>query len=346
MRIHSPRCPARLPVRFLARPFDAWSFTGALIIAALWAGAMGVGHAQTPQYPTRAVSLVVPFTPGTGADILARTLGPKLADRWGVAVVTDNRPGASGNIGAEHAAKAAPDGYTVLITATIFASNRAVNARLPYDPIKSFDPVTHLATSAVGLIVTPQFPAGSVKEFVDEVRRHPGKYHYGSPGNGGPQHLAMELLKLDAQISIVHVPYKNSGGAVGDLIGGHVQAMIIPVHTAGPHVRSGKLRMLAVMSAQRLPNYPDVPTMREQGVNTPEVETWYGAFVPAGAPAAVIARLNADFNALLREPDVREVLARQGMGATGGTAAELTEFVKTNLALWARAVQGAGIKAD
>lgn len=314
-----------------------------VMVSGMVAGAAG---AQVPQFPARAVTLVVPFTPGTGADILARTLGPRLAERWGVAVVTDNRPGASGNIGAEHAAKAAPDGYTVLVTATIFASNRAVNSKLPYDPIRSFEPVGHLASSAVGLIVTPQFPAGSLKEFVEEVRRHPGKYHYGSPGNGGPQHLAMELLKLETQTNLVHVPYKNSGGAVGDLIGGHVQAMIIPVHTAAPHVRSGKLRMLAVMSAQRLPTHPDVPTMREQGVSTPDVETWYGAFVPAGTSIAVVVRLNADFNALLREADVRDALARQGMSATGGTPAALSEFVQGNLALWARAVQGAGIKAD
>lgn len=320
--------------------------TAGAIAVALFGSISAVGHAQTAQYPSRAVSLVVPFTPGTGADILARTLGPRLAERWGVGVVTDNRPGASGNIGAEHAAKAAPDGYTVLVTATIFTSNRAVNAKLPYDPITSFEPVAHLATSAVGLIVTPQFPAGSVREFVDEVRRQPGKYHYGSPGNGGPQHLAMELFKLETQADLVHVPYKNSGGAVGDLIGGHVQAMIIPVHTAGPHVRSGKLRMLAVMSARRLSTHPDVPTMREQGVNTPDVETWYGAFVPAGTAAAVVTRLNAEFNALLRDAEVRDALARQGMSATGGTPAELSAFVKANLALWARAVQGAGIKAD
>lgn len=326
--------PTLLPIRLIA------------VVAALLVFASPAAHAQTAQYPTRAVTLVVPFTPGTGADILARTLGPKLAERWGVAVVTDNRPGASGNIGAEHAAKAAADGHTVLVTATIFTSNRAVNPRLPYDPIKSFEPIAHLASSAVGLIVTPQFPAATVREFIDEVRRQPGKYHYDSPGNGGPQHLAMELLKLETQLSIIHVPYKNSGGAVGDLIGGHVQAMIIPVHTAAPHVRAGKLRMLAVMSAQRLPTHADVPTMREQGVNTPDVETWYGAFVPAGTPVGVVARLNADLNALLREAEVREVLARQGMSATGGTPGELTEFVRGNLALWARAVQGAGIKAD
>src|ERR1700716_2392715 len=177
-------------------------------------------------WPARTIQIVVPYTPGTGADILARILGPKLAERWKIAVVTDNRAGASGNIGTDFVAKAAPDGYTLLCTATSFGTNPALNPKLPFDPVKSFAPVALLATSALAVIVAPQLPVKSMREFVDYARRQPGKLYYSSPGNGGPQHLAMELLKLEADIDMVHVPYKGAGGAIADLIGGAVQAMV------------------------------------------------------------------------------------------------------------------------
>src|SRR5438067_3578768 len=176
-------------------------------------------------WPARTIQIVVPYTPGTGADILARILGPKLAERWKVAVVTDNRAGASGNIGTEHVAKSAPDGYTLLCTATSFGTAPALNAALPFDPVKSFVPVALLATSAVSLAVNPQLPAKSLAEFVALAKKEPGKYYYASPGSGGPQELTMELLKQELKIDLVHVPYKGLGGAVAGIIAGHCQAM-------------------------------------------------------------------------------------------------------------------------
>src|SRR5882762_7496245 len=277
-----------------------------------------VANAQESTWPSRTVQIVVPYTPGTGADILARILGPKLAERWKIAVVTDNRAGASGNIGTDFVAKSAPDGYTLLCTATSFGTNPAINQKLPFDPIKSFAPVVLLATSTMAVIDTQGLSARSMREFLDLARGQPGKLYYSSPGNGGPQHLAMELLKLDAHIDLVHVPYKGSGGALADLVGGHVQAMIVSLQTVAPYVQSGKLRMLAVMSAERSQVFSGVPTLKELGLADLEVETWYGVFAPAGTPQAVIARVNAEMNALLEQSEIRELLAKQGMAPAGG----------------------------
>ena len=322
----------------------------ALLAAAAAAAAVALAADARAQeaasYPARNVTLVVPYTPGTGADILARILGPKLAERWKVGVITDNRAGASGNIGTEHVAKSAPDGYTLLCTATSFGTAPALSPKLPFDPVKSFAPVVLLATSAVSLTVNPQVPAKSLAEFVELARKAPGKYYYASPGSGGPQHLTMELLKQELKIDLVHVPYKGSGGAVSDLIAGHVQAMVISLQTAAPYVQGGKLRMLSVMSAQRSPAFPDVPTMKELGLGDLEVETWYGIFAPAGTPAPVIARLNAELNVLLRQPDVRALLEKQGMSAEGGPPGRFGDLVKSELARWSRVVKAAGIKAD
>src|SRR5262245_25435146 len=249
---------------------------------------------DTATYPSRNVQLVVPYSPGTGADILARILGPKLAERWKVGVITDNRAGATGNIGTEHVAKAPPDGYTLLCTATSFGTNPALNLKLPFDPLNDFAPVALLATSVVAVLVNPQLPAKSFREFVGLARSQPGKLYYSSPGNGGPQHLAMELLKLEAGIDLVHVPYKGMAGALADLVGGHVQASVVALQTAAPYVQGGKLRMLGVMSAERSPAFPEVPTLKEQGFPNLEIETWYGMFAPAGTPATVIVRLNTE----------------------------------------------------
>jgi tripartite-type tricarboxylate transporter receptor subunit TctC len=305
-----------------------------------------IPSAQESDWPSRTIQIVVPYTPGTGADILARVLGPKLAERWKVAVVTDNRAGASGNIGTDFVAKAAADGYTLLCTATSFGTNPAVNRKLPFDPVKSFSPVIQLASSSVAVIVTPALPAKSMREFVELARSQPGKLYYSSPGNGGPQHLAMELLKQNAHIDLVHVPYKGSGGALADLVGGHVQAMIVSLQTAAPYVQSGKLRMLAVMSAERSPAFSEVPTLKELGLADLEVETWYGVFAPAGTSQSIVAKVNAELNALLAQPDIRDLLARQGMNAVGGSAERFADLVKKELVRWAGVVTAAGIKAD
>jgi len=318
----------------------------ALIIFA-FLGRAGVACAQgTPAYPQRTVQIVVPYTPGTGADIISRSLGPRLAERWKVSVVTDNRPGATGNIGAEFVAKAPPDGHVLLMTATSFGTTPALSKKLPFDPVKSFAPVVQIASSELTLVVHPQLPVKSLREFIQLAKRRPGQLLYSSPGNGGPQHLTAELIKLEAGIDLVHIPYKGAAGALTDLIGGHVQAMVVAMQTIAPQARAGKVRMLAVMGEQRSAAFPAVPTMKEQGVADLVVETWYGLFTPAAAPVAVVTKLNADLNALLQQPDVRDWLARQGMNATGGSAERFGEMVKQELARWARVVAAAKIKPD
>jgi tripartite-type tricarboxylate transporter receptor subunit TctC len=261
-------------------------------------------------------------------------------------VITENKPGATGHIGTEHVAKSPADGHTLLLIATSFGTTPALKRSLPFDPVKSFAPVALIATSGLVVVVHPQLPARTLREFIDLARREPGKMHYSSPGNGGPQHLAMELLKLETGIDIVHVPYKGASGALQDAVGGHVQATIAAVQTAHPSVQSGKLRALAIMSAERSPAYPDVPTMKEQGLSELEVETWYGAFAPAGTPASAIRKINSDIDASLKDPSVRAVLEKQGMTPRGGPPERLGDLVARELPRWARVVKAAGIKAD
>ena len=302
--------------------------------------------ALAQDFPSRPVHIIVPYTPGTGADILARLIGPKLGERWKVGVPTDNKPGATGNIGAEFVAKAEPDGHTLLFVATSFGTTPALQKQLPFDPVKSFEPVALIATSGLVVVVNPKVPARSMKELIALTKRQPGQMHYSSPGNGGPQHLAMELIKLETGMNIVHVPYKAAAGALTDVVGGHIEATIAAVQTAHPHVQAGRLRALAVMSAERSPAYPDVPTMKEQGLPDLEVETWYGAFAPGDTPGAVIREINAGINTALKDAQVREAIEKQGMTPVGGTPQRLGNLVKSELPRWNRVVKEAGIKAD
>ena len=303
------------------------------------------GIAAAQEFPARTVHLIVPYTPGTGADILARVLGPRLSERWNVAVVTENKAGATGNIGADFVARSSADGHTLLFVATSFGTTPAV-MRVPFDPVKDFAPLALVATSGLVVVVNPQVAARSMRELIELVKREPGKLHYSSPGNGGPQHLAMELLKLETGMNIVHVPYKSAAGALADLVGGHVQATIAAVQTAQPQVLAGKLRAVGVMSAERSQAFPEVPTLKEQGLPGLEVETWYGAFAPAGTPEQVVGKLNSELNLLLEDRAMREFLAKQGMAPAGGPPGRLGALVKSELARWTRVVNAAGIKAD
>jgi tripartite-type tricarboxylate transporter receptor subunit TctC len=313
------------------------------ILAAL---ALICGTAAAQDYPSRPVHLVVPYTPGTGADILARLIGARLTERWKQPVVTDNKPGATGNIGAEAVAKSPADGYTVLFPATSFATNASL-AHAPYDPQKSFEPVALVATSTLAVLVNPQLPARNMRELIDLAKAAPGKLTYSSPGNGGVQHLAMELLKLETGMDIVHVPYKGAAGALSDAVGGHVDATVAALQSASPLAHGGKLRMLTVLSAERAAAFPDVPTLREQkGLPDLEIDTWYGAFVPAGTPADIVQKLNAGINESLNDPQIRASLEKQGLLPAGGDPARLQALLQKELARWARVVKASGIKAE
>jgi tripartite-type tricarboxylate transporter receptor subunit TctC len=305
-----------------------------------------LAQAQEP-YPSRPIKLIVPFTPGTGMDILARTLGPGLTERWKVPVVVENRPGASGNIGTEAVAKSPADGYTALVTASTLVMNRSLFTSIPYDPVKDFAPVALLAVASLALVTHPSVGANSVQELVALARADPGKLNYGSPGNGTPHHLAMELFKQQTGTRLTHIPYKGTGPATQDLLGGQIQAMFLPVHVALPLVQAGRLRMLAAGGAERSAVAPQVPSLAEaSGIRNIDTDIWYAIYLPAGAPQEAVTKLNAELNALLKVPGTAEALARQGLQVAGGPPERLARLTRDDLERWAQVVREAGIKPD
>jgi tripartite-type tricarboxylate transporter receptor subunit TctC len=321
------------------------ALVGALSVLCVLVG-IGTAVSQTP-YPDRPIKIIVPFTPGTGIDILARTLGQRMGEDWNVGIAVDNRPGASGNIGTDTVAKAPPDGYTLLMTADTFVLNVSLMKSIPYDPVKDFTPVAPLAICHLALVTNPSLNVKSVKDFVAFAKANPGKVFYGSPGNGTPHHLAMELFKSAAGVDVVHVPYKGTGPAVQDLLGGQIGVMFLPIHVALPQVESGKLTMLAAGGTTRSAATPSVPSLAEvSGVGDIDTSIWYALYAPAQTPRDVVAKLNAEMNALLRRPDVAAALGKQGLQPTGGTSDALDQLTRNELERWARVVRDAKIQPD
>jgi tripartite-type tricarboxylate transporter receptor subunit TctC len=304
------------------------------------------GFAGAQDYPSRAVLFVVPFTPGTTADSLARLIQTHLSQRWGVAVVVENRPGASGIIGIDSVAKANPDGTTYLFTSTAFGTLAAIHPKLPYDPDKSFAPVMLLGTSPLSLLVSNPFPAKTVKELIARAKERPGELNYASAGTGSVFHLAMELLQHEAGTKMVHVPYKGTTGVTNDLIAGHVPVTMMVFQTAAPLVQSGRVRMLAVMSSQRIQALPDVPTMVESGFPNMVVDAWTGVMVPARTPPAVIARFNGEVNKVLGLPEVKAAAAKIDVTLVGGGPETLDALVKKEIKQWTEVAQRANIKPE
>jgi tripartite-type tricarboxylate transporter receptor subunit TctC len=322
------------------------SIAGTWLTAVVLALAIGAALAQDT-YPVRPVKLVVPFTPGTGVDILARTLGHKMGDDWKVGVVVENRPGASGNIGTEAVAKSPPDGYTLLVTASTIVLNRSLFKSIPYDPIADFAPIAPLAIGQLALVTNPSVKAKTVKEFITLAKESPDVMSYGSPGNGTPHHLAMELFKAAAGIDLLHVPYKGTAGATQDLLGGQINAMFLPVHVALPLVKAGKLNMLAAGGTQRATVTPDIPSLAEAtGIRDIDTDIWYGLYAPARTPPAIIGTLYRTVNALLKNPEVADSLQKQGLQPTGGTSEQLDQITRTDLERWAKVVRDAKIQPD
>jgi tripartite-type tricarboxylate transporter receptor subunit TctC len=315
------------------------------LAAALTLAALPAAHAQE-RYPSRPIHMIVPFTAGTGMDLLARTIGQKLSERFKVPVVVENRAGASGNIGTEAVAKSPADGYTLLMTASTIVQNAALSRSVAYDPVRGFTPIGLAAIGNLALVVNPSVAAKSVAELVALAKAQPGKLNYASPGNGTPHHLAMELFKLNFGIDITHVSYKGTAGAVTDLLGGQVQAMFLPVHVALPQARSGKLRILAAGGAHRSPVTPDLPSLAEEGVRDIDTDIWYALFAPAGLPREMVSLLNAEMAAILAQSEVRENLQKQGLNPVTGTPEELARLVETDLERWTRMVRAARIGSD
>jgi tripartite-type tricarboxylate transporter receptor subunit TctC len=312
-----------------------------LLIAVTVAAASGA----MAQAPGRAIMIVVPTTAGTGPDILARTIGEELQQRWGQPVIIENKAGASNTIGTQFVARAAPDGHTLLMAANPFTATISLFKSVPYDPVNNFAPIIQAATGSLALAVHPSIPAYSTKEFIEYVKARPGQLNYSSPGVGVPHHLAMELFKLVAKIDMNHVPYRGTAGATQDLVGGHVSAGFQAVHVALPLVQNNQLRFLAVAGKERLRVAPDVPTFIEEGLPV-EVDFWYGVFVPAGTPPEIVERYNKEINGIIRVPEIVEKLAKQGLTVVGGTPEHLGKFIAQDIVKWQKVIRETGITAE
>ena len=311
--------------------------------------AAGFYHVATEiqPYPTKPIRMIVPFAPGGGVDFTARLVGQKLGAAFNQSVVADNRAGAAGVIGTELAAKALPDGYTLLLgSAGPLAILPGMAERLPYDPLRDFAPVALASTFPFLLVVHPSSPAKSVAELIAYARARPGQLNYASAGNGSTTHLATALFKSMASIDIVHVPYKGAAPAFADLLAGQVQLMAGDLSTLMPQVKAGKLRALAVTGAKRSALAPELPTVAESGVAGYEAIGWFGVLAPAATPRALVARLNAEINAALGTADARERLNALGGDAAGGTPAEFAARMRDDLAKWGRLIKSLGLRDE
>ncbi len=298
-------------------------------------------------WPSRPVTIIVPYSPGTGIDIVARTLSPRLAERLGQGFVVENKPGASGNLGAELIARAQPNGYTLMITVNTFVITPALFKTLPYDPVNDFAVAGKLATGNIALVVNPAvLPVRTLDELTAYVRARPGKINYGSPGNGTPQHLAVELLKQRLKLDILHVPYKSAAAANTDLLGGQIQMMVLPVHTALPFARAGKLNVIAVSGESRSVLAPDSPSFAELGLKNLDIDLYFWIAGPAGMPRDVIARINRETAAILQLPEVRETLQKQGLIPSASTPEEMAAVIKSDIERWKKFIAETRIAAD
>ena len=296
-------------------------------------------------YPNRAVRIIAPFPPGGGLDIVARALGQKLALELKQPVVIDNRAGADGMIGSEQVARAAPDGYTLLVSSTgPMVINPALNATMPYDTVKDFAPITLVVVQPMFLVVHPSLPAKSVKELIALAKARPGQLNYASGGVGNGAHLAGEIFRSLTSIDIVHIPYKGAAPAVVDLLAGQAHMMLNSVSVLLPHINAGKLRALAVGAPHRMALLPNVPTMKEAGVADFDASSWYGFFAPAATPREIVARLNTEAVKILRSQEMRDYLEPQGAEPIGNTPEQFSAHIRAELAKWARAVKSAGVK--
>ena len=311
---------------------------GAILITPLTAAAQ--------QYPTKAIRFVVPFAPGGGTDIIGRVVAQALNDALGQPVVVDNRGGAGSTLGTEIVAKSPADGYTILFGNISLAFNATLYTKLRYDTIRDLAPISLSAVQPNILVIHPGLPAKNLKEFIELARANPGKYNYASAGTGSGTHLAAELLKLQTKIDIVHVPYKGTGPALTDLLGGQIYMMVSTFASALPHVKSGRMRALGVTTVKRSPAAPDVPTLIEGGVAGYDYSTWYGLLAPAGTPKPIIDMLNATNRKVLARDDIKQKLESQGVDPIVNTPAEFSAYMKSETEKWGKVVKATGAKAE
>jgi len=314
----------------------AVGFFLALMTSMLWA----------QSWPTKPVRMIIAFPPGGPTDLVSRVLAQKLSEQLGQQVIVDNKPGAGGNIAAELAARATPDGYTIFYNTSAIVIGPALYGKVNYDTLKDFAPVLLTASVPMVLVVNPQLPARSVKEFVDLAKTRSGALNYSSSGTGTITHLASAMISTQTGIQTQHIPYKGSAPGLVDLASGQTQFMIDTINTVLPYVRDSRLRGLAVTSAKRSPLLPDLPTLAEAGISGFEAAAWQGIVVPTGTPNEIVQKLNAEVNKALAHPDIRSRLAAQGADILGGTPAEYAAYLRSEMPRWAKAVKDSGAKAE
>jgi tripartite-type tricarboxylate transporter receptor subunit TctC len=319
-------------------------FLAGAMVAPLCAQTTSTSSGQA--YPAKPVRLILPFPPGGPTDLLGRVIAQKLSDQLGQPVVVDNRGGAGGNLGVELAAKSPPDGYTLVLSSPLIAISPSLYVKLNYDPIKDLAPISLVAYIQNVMLVHPSVPAKTLKEFIQLARANPGKLNFGTGGTGTTTHLAAELLKVIAKIDMVHVPYKGTGLALIGLVGGQVDMLIMAAPAANSQIQAGKARALAVLSAKRVSELPNVPTTKEAGVDNFEVPIWYGILAPAATPRDIINRLNLELNKALAAPDVRERLKKVDVEPVTNTPQQFAEFIKAETVRYAKVIKAAGIKPE
>jgi tripartite-type tricarboxylate transporter receptor subunit TctC len=310
------------------------------------AALLAAAAVEAQNYPVRAVRLVVPYVPGGGTDFTARVIAPKLSEALGQQVVVENRPGGGTNIGSDLVAKAVPDGYTLLMAGAANAINMSLYAKLPYDTLRDFAPVSLSVKGANVLLVHPSLPAKNLKELLALARAQPGKLNYASSGIGSANHMAGELLKLVAKVNIAHVPYKGNAPALTDLIGGHVEILISGVPAVLGQIKNGRVRAIAIASLKRFPALPDTPTIDESGLRGFEATTWFGVMAPVKTPREIVARLNSDLARITVAADVRERFIGEGVEPIGGSTELFAAFVREEIDKYAKVVKAAGLTAD
>ena len=317
------------------------------ICAAVLATFVGVACFAQPTTPSSTpIKIIVPFTPGTGMDTIARTIQPRLAERTGQTVLVQNMPGASGNIGADFVAKSAPDGSTLLMGANTMLIASQLYKNTPFNPVKDFAPVSMSAYGTLMLVAHPKTDIKSVKDLVRVALAKPGFLTFGSPGVGTPHHMAMELLKLETKTFMLHVPYRGTAGYTQDLLAGELMVGFLPVHVAQGFVKSGKLNALAVGSTKRHPVAADVPTFLELGYKDIDVDLWYAFFVPTKTPASTVSKLHADLSVIIAQPAVKDILGKAGLDASASTPEELASIVAKDYPRWGRVIQLKGITGE
>ena len=302
--------------------------------------------AQAQKFPNRPIKIIVPVPPGGGVDLLARSIGGKMADRLGVPVLIENRAGASAAIGTEALAKSPPDGYTIMMGYTVHATNALFNPKLPYDTLKDFQPLVYVSYIPLVLVTPPALPANSVKELIALAKVKPGALSYASGGAGAGAHLSGELFRYLAKVDVTHIPYKGNGPAITDLLGGQVSMLFDTITTSIQHIRAGKMKALAVTGRKRSSLLPELPTMIEAGLPEFEVSGWYMMLAPAGIPRDVLELLNSEINIAIKDPAIGAKLASQGVEWEGGSPERANEFLRSEMTRWGKIIKETGMKAD